>query len=490
MSDHPAFTFILFGATGDLSMRKILPALFSAHHAGKLHARGRILCVARESVSRDDFVAGVRRLAAPHVRGKLAGEDDPVWESFLARLDYLTVDATAPASYHRLAARLREEEGDPVFYLATAPKLFEPICAHLAAAGADLSRARVVLEKPLGTDLRSSRAINDAVARVFAERQIYRIDHYLGKESVQNLLALRFANTLFEPLWRRESIAHVQLTIAEELGVEQRGEFYNATGALRDMVQNHLLQLLCMVAMEPPTSMHADAIRDEKLRVLRALKPLDLNALDQSAVRGQYKAGAIRGRPVPGYLDEPGIPADSRTETFVAIKAEIDNWRWAGVPFFLRTGKRLTERLAEIVVTFRPVPHAILPMPAGLSAQSANRLVIRLQPDESIQLHCLAKQPGDAMQLQPVVLDLAFDQAFRQPRAEAYERLLLDAIRGNLALFVRRDEQEAAWQWVEPLLHAWESSPLPPKSYMAGSWGPASSSALLTRHGFIWPEEI
>jgi glucose-6-phosphate 1-dehydrogenase len=490
MHNDPAFTFILFGATGDLSMRKILPALFAAHRAGKLHAKGRIVCVAREAMSRDDYLAQVQRQAGKHVGDTKGTVPEAGWEAFLARIDYLTIDARAPQSYAPLAVLLREADGVPVFYLATTPLLFEPICANLAAAGIDLSEARVVLEKPLGHDLRSSRAINDAVARVFAERQIYRIDHYLGKESVQNLLALRFANTLFEPLWRRESIAHVQLTIAEELGVEQRGEFYNATGALRDMVQNHLLQLLCMVAMEPPTSMHADAIRDEKLRVLRALKPLPLDALDQVAVRGQYKAGAIRGQAVAGYLDETGIPSDSRTETFVAIKAEIDNWRWAGVPFFLRTGKRLTQRVAEIVVTFRPVPHAILPMPAGLSAQSANRLVIRLQPDESIELHCLAKQPGDAMQLQPVTLDLAFDQAFRQRRADAYERLLLDAIRGNLALFVRRDEQEAAWQWVEPLQNAWHDSPLPPKPYMAGSWGPASSSALLTRHGFTWSEEI
>jgi glucose-6-phosphate 1-dehydrogenase len=494
MRADPAFTFVLFGATGDLSMRKILPALFSAHRTGKLRANGRIVCVARETMSRGDYIAQVQRQAGGHV-GEIKSDtkedsSDTGWEAFLGRIDYLTVDAMAAQTYASLAALLKQSDGVPVFYLATAPMLFESICANLAAAGIDLSEARVVLEKPLGSDLRTSRVINDAVARVFAEKQIYRIDHYLGKESVQNLLALRFANTLFEPLWRRESIAHVQLTIAEELGVEQRGEFYNATGALRDMVQNHLLQLLCMVAMEPPTSMDADAIRDEKLRVLRALKPLKPDGLDQVAVRGQYKAGAVRGRQVQGYLDERGIPADSYTETFVAIKAEIDNWRWAGVPFFLRTGKRLAQRVAEIVVTFRPVPHAILSMPADLSAQSANRLVIRLQPDESIELHCLAKQPGDAMALQPVTLDLAFDKAFRKPRADAYERLLLDAIRGNLALFVRRDEQEAAWQWVAPLLNAWRDGTSPPKPYPAGSWGPPSSGALLARHGFAWSEEI
>jgi len=328
-----------------------------------------------------------------------------------------------------------------------------------------------------------------AVQLVFSEDQIYRIDHYLGKESVQNLLALRFANSLFEPLWRRESIAHVQLTIAEQLGVEGRGEFYDGTGALRDMVQNHLLQLLCMVAMEPPTSLDANAVRDEKVRVLRALRPFSAEDLALRTVRGQYVSGALDGQSVPGYLQESGIAPQSQTETFVALHAEINNWRWAGVPFFLRTGKRLAQHAAEIVMTFRPVPHAILPMPAGPGGTVSNRLVIRLQPDESIQLHCLAKQPGDGMIMQPVALDLSFDDAFQQPRAEAYERLLLDAIRGNLALFVRRDEQEAAWRWVEPLLDYWQTSQSPPKPYMAGSWGPTASFAMMARAGAQWPED-
>ncbi|GAA4033315.1 glucose-6-phosphate dehydrogenase [Actimicrobium antarcticum] len=484
MQPDPAFTFVLFGGTGDLSMRKILPALFAAHRSGKLHAEGKILCLAQQAMDRVAFLESVRARIA--VRDAPA---DPAWDGFLARIDYLQIDAFDVATYQSLAAHLEQASGVRVFYLATAPALFEPICAHLFACGIDLAQARVVLEKPLGTDLASSRKINDAVARVFAENQIYRIDHYLGKESVQNLMALRFANSLFEPLWRRESIAHVQLTIAEELGVEGRGAFYDATGALRDMVQNHLLQLLCMVAMEPPTSFDADAVRDEKLRVLRALKPLSPFDAEQKAVRGQYGSGAIRSSAVAGFLEEPGIAPGSRTETFVALQAEINNWRWAGVPFFLRTGKRLPQRTAEIVITFRPVPHAILPMPPGLASDVANRLVIKLQPEESIQLHCLGKQPGDGMHLQPVVLDLALDKASTRPRAEAYERLLLDAIRGNLALFVRRDEQEAAWKWVEPLLTAWDNSSLPPKSYAAGTWGPASSSALLYRAGFAWPEE-
>lgn len=480
------FNFVLFGATGDLAMRKILPALFSAHLDGKLHQEGRIICVAKQELNQESYLAWVHTQAGAHVSEGIANQNADQWQSFLRRMTYVALDATRAADYELLGEQLNNQ-AVTVYYLATSPKLFEPICNHLAASSIALDNARVVLEKPLGHDLQSSRAINDAVARVFAEDQIYRIDHYLGKESVQNLLALRFANSLFEPLWRRESIEHVQLTIAEQLGVEGRGEFYDGTGALRDMVQNHLLQLLCMVAMEPPTSLDANAIRDEKVRVLRALKPFSRDDLETHAVRGQYAAGAVRGQAVGGYHQEAGIAPQSKTESFIALHAEINNWRWAGVPFFLRTGKRLAERTAEIVITFKPIPHAILPMPQGV--ESSNRLVIRLQPEESIQLHCFAKQPGDSMTIQPVALDLAFDQAFKQKRADAYERLLLDVIRGNLALFVRRDEQEAAWRWVEPLLNHWQSTAALPKSYLAGSWGPSASSAMMSRAGAHWPED-
>lgn len=483
------FNFILFGASGDLAMRKILPALFAAHRDGKLHADGRIICVAQQAYAHDEYLDWASGNVTPHVKGAPADlAASAAWQSFLARIDYLTLDATQLPDYQRLGALLTNREAVSVFYLATSPKLFERICDNLHRSGIDLSSARVVLEKPLGHDLRSSLVINDAVARVFAENQIYRIDHYLGKESVQNLLALRFANSLFEPLWRRESIEHVQLTIAEQLGVEGRGEFYDGTGALRDMVQNHLLQLLCMVAMEPPNSLDANAVRDEKVRVLQALRPFTAQDLDTRAVRGQYTEGAVRGEPAVAYHDERGIPEQSQTETFVALHTEINNWRWAGVPFFLRTGKRLAQRTAEIVITFRPVPHAIVPMPGGAAATS-NRLVIKLQPEESIRLYCMVKQPGDGMTVQEVALDLSFDQAFKQQRAEAYERLLLDVIRGNLSLFVRRDEQEAAWRWVEPLLNHWQSGQAPVKRYMAGSWGPNASSAMMSRAGASWPED-
>jgi glucose-6-phosphate 1-dehydrogenase len=494
MQASTSFNFVLFGATGDLAMRKILPALFSAHVDGKLHTSGRIICVSNLSLSTAAYLSWIDTDVRPHIDQQASDSASQTnshyspaqWDSFLARICYVSLDATRGADYPLLGEQLAADSVT-VFYLATSARLFEPICNNLAASGIALDNARVVLEKPLGYDLRTSEAINDAVAAVFAEDQIYRIDHYLGKESVQNLLALRFANSLFEPLWRRDSIEHVQLTIGEQLGVEGRGEFYDSTGALRDMVQNHLLQLLCMVAMEPPTSLDANAIRDEKVRVLRALKPFSREDLETRVVRGQYAAGAVRGQPVPGYHQEAGIPPQSTTESFVALHTEINNWRWAGVPFFLRTGKRLAERTAEIIITFRPIPHAILPMPAGVGA--SNRLVIRLQPEESIQLHCFAKQPGDSMTIQPVALDLAFDQAFKEKRADAYERLLLDVIRGNLSLFVRRDEQEAAWRWVEPLLNHWQNTPALPKSYQAGSWGPSASSAMLSRAGAHWPED-
>jgi glucose-6-phosphate 1-dehydrogenase len=322
---------------------------------------------------------------------------------------------------------------------------------------------------------------------MFQEQQIYRIDHYLGKEAVQNLMALRFGNMLFEPLWRRGRIRHVQITVAEQLGVEGRGQFYDQTGATRDMVQNHLLQLLCILAMEPPASSDPDAVRDEKLKVLRALRPLHGRDVLAKTVRGQYKAGAVNGSPVVGYLQEQGVPPESMTETFVAIKAEIDTWRWAGVPFYLRTGKRLQERLSEIVVTFEDVPHSIFESHSG--TQTPNRLVIRLQPNESITLSILAKNPGEGMRLKPVDLGLDLVQSFKTRQMDAYERLLMDVVNGKLTLFMRRDELAAAWRWIDPIREGWEQHDEKPKSYIAGTWGPAASSALIGRDGFAWHDE-
>ncbi|MDR5778845.1 glucose-6-phosphate dehydrogenase [Caballeronia sp. LZ065] len=484
MQSDSNFIFVLFGGTGDLSMRKILPALFEAHRAGMLNPAGRIVCVARESLDQAAYRAWVEEHVKPHV--SKSGVDEPAWRSFLERFQYVGIDLGRAEDFVTLRDALAQYDGTRVFYLATGPSLFVPICRALADVGLN-QNARIVLEKPLGYDLKSSNAINDAVGEIFQEEQIYRIDHYLGKEPVQNLLALRFSNVLFEPLWRREWVESIQITIAEELGVEARGDFYDNTGALRDMVQNHLLQLLSIVTMEPPHSIDSDSVRDEKLRVLRALKPVDERDISRVAVRGQYHAGVIRGAAVPAYATEKGVRPDSNTETFVALKVEIENWRWAGVPFFLRTGKRLADRVAEIVVNFRAVPHSALG--ANASRVGVNRLVIRLQPNESIRLYCLAKQPGEGMNLASVHLDLAFDQFFKEGQMEAYQRLLLDVINGRLALFVRRDEQEAAWRWVEPILNAWASSANKPKPYASGTWGPAASSAMLAQHGTCWLEE-
>ncbi len=485
MRTLPDFDMVLFGGTGDLAMRKLLPALYQQVKAGTVSPESRILTAARRPLTREAFL----ELAESTCRPFLGADYDPgTWRSFAARISYLSMDVQSAGSYGALGEALSQHpERTRIFYYSTSPDFFAAISAHLGEAGLITPQSRVVVEKPLGHDLESSREINDAVGQYFPERQLFRIDHYLGKESVQNLLALRFGNVLFEPLWRREWVQDVQITVAEQLGVEGRGDFYEGTGALRDMLQNHLLQLLCIVAMEPPTGSDPDAVRDEKLKVLRSLRTFTPQEVAAKTVRGQYKAGAVAGQPVAGYVEEPGVAPGSRTETFVAVKAEIDTWRWAGVPFFLRTGKRMPEKLAEIVINFRQVPHHIFGEPTfGIRA---NRLIIRMQPDESMRLYLVAKQPGDAMALQPVHLNLDFAESSRARRLEAYERLLLDAIRGRLTLFVRRDEQEAAWCWVEPILDSWAASEDRPKSYTAGSWGPAASSALLSRDGLAWSEE-
>jgi len=480
------FDLVLFGGTGDLAARKLLPALYTRHRFGDIDAASQIVATARQNLSDKQFRALMREKVVPHV--PKADYDDAAWQKFEAQVGYVGTDANNAKSFAQLRARLIDEpERARVFFLATAPALFTHICAHLAAAGCVTPATRVVLEKPLGRDLESSCAINNAVGAIFAEDRIYRIDHYLGKESVQNLLALRFGNAMFEPLWSRAWVRDVQITIAETVGAEGRGEFYDATGVLRDMIQSHLLQLLCIVAMEPPASIHPDAVRDAKLQVLRALKRFTPNEVATRTVRGQYKAGAVDGQPVPGYLDEPGIKPASHTETFVAIKADLGNWRWAGVPFYLRTGKRMQERRAEIVINFHNVPHAILDVSG--SARTNNRLIIRLQPEDGLSLDIQAKTPGEGMRVQSVSLDLQFEDELKARRLDAYERLLMDVIRGRLTLFMRRDELEAAWSWVEPIMHAWAAAGEPPKAYTAGTWGPAASSALIGRDNLAWLEE-
>ncbi len=482
-----SFDLILFGGTGDLVWRKLLPALFQAFRHGSLPEGGRIVGVARDDLSDAQYRALIKSRFEGIELAKRPSEEE--FSRFADLLHYLRMDLSSGADYQKLAAKLQEHPADTVvMYLATAPGLFTVFCEQIAIAGLNGPQMRVVLEKPLGHDLTSNRAINESVRRVFSEKQIFRIDHYLGKPSVQNLFALRFGNALFEPLWRRETIANIQITIAEELGIEKRGAFYDSTGALRDMVQNHALQLLCAIGMEPPINAHADAIRDEKLKVLRSLKAWTPETLRQHVIRGQYGAGNIDGQPVDGYLQEKGVAEGSRTETFVALRAEIANWRWAGVPFYIRTGKRLADRAAYIEVNFRPAPHAIFNSPLG----AANRLVIHLQPKDGLELHLLAQGQDNrrtSQTLAPVQLDLDFDKRFGSERVGAYERLLLDVIDGRLNLFVRSDEQEEAWRWVEPIMQSWKDNADGPRVYAAGTWGPSASSAMIARDGYCWTEE-
>jgi glucose-6-phosphate 1-dehydrogenase len=479
-----SFDLVLFGGTGDLTWRKLMPALFQAWRHGKLPADGRILAVARDERSDEAYRAFIKEKFVEVDPPKRPTDEE--FARFAQLLHYRRMDLSQPEHYAGLKQWIDARAPERVvFFLATSPHLFTQICAQLGAAGLNGNNVRVVLEKPLGQDLASAQEINRVVRASFTESQALRIDHYLGKPAVQNLTALRFGNALFEPLWRRESIANIQITIAESLGVGTRGDFYDRTGALRDMVQNHALQLLTMVAMEPPATGDADAIRDEKLKVLKSLKPFTPESVARDVVRGQYRAGNCAGAAVPGYLEETKVPAGSTTETFVALRTEVQNWRWAGVPFYLRTGKRLAARDAQIVVNFRPVPHPIF---AGGS--SANKLVIKLQPEDGLELHLLAAQgTGNNEVLSPVKLDLDFDKAFAADRVGAYERLLLDALVGRLNLFVRSDEQEQAWRWVEPVLDAWRADTSGPKHYNAGSWGPAAASALIARDGFAWDEE-
>jgi glucose-6-phosphate 1-dehydrogenase len=483
-----SFDLVLFGGTGDLAWRKLMPALFQAFRHGKLPEGGRILAVARDERSDAEYRAFIQEKFSGVEEAKQPSQEE--FARFAELLHYRRMDLSHPDDYAGLKGWIAERGADTVvLFLATSPYLFPVVCEQLGKAGLNGPHVRVVLEKPLGHDLKSAQEINRVVSATFCEEQALRIDHYLGKPAVQNLMALRFGNALFEPLWRRESIANIQITIAEELGVGTRGDFYNETGALRDMIQNHALQLLTMIAMEPPSTNDADAIRDEKLKVLRSLKPFTPEAVARDVVRGQYKAGNVGGRRVPGYLEEAKVPVNSSCETFVALRTEVQSWRWAGVPFYLRTGKRLAARDAQIVVNFREVPHPIF---AG--TRQANKLVIKLQPEDGLELHLLAAKGGGASlqgqeMLSPVSLDLDFDKAFLSERVGAYERLLMDAISGRLNLFVRSDEQEQAWRWVEPILHAWQADTLGPRPYVAGSWGPAASSALVARDGCVWAEE-
>lgn len=481
----------IFGATGDLTKRKLIPALYNLFLDRQLPDKFVILGVARRG-DRDGFLAAMEEaLGKFSRRGK---PDAEKYAEFAQRIQYVAIDFSDPRLYQEIrrivdeAEREFGERASRVYYLSIPPEIFGDAADGLGNAGlaADRHRDRIVIEKPFGRDLESAEALNQRLLKNFSEGQIYRIDHYLGKETVQNILALRFGNTLFEPIWNRRYVDNVQITVAEEVGVETRGGYYETSGAVRDMVQNHLLQLLCMVAMEPLVSFDADEMRSKKVDVLKAARPLDPASRHSFAVRGQYGAGYAKGNAVCGYRQETGVDPQSSTETYVALKLYLDNWRWQNVPFYLRTGKRMARKLSQIVVNFLPVPHQMFPPSSGEDFE-ANRMIINIQPEEGISVKFQAKEPGSGMRLRTVSMDFNYEQAFHSESREAYETLLLEVIEGNTTLFMRADQEHYAWELLDPLLKAYEENPAANfPNYVAGTWGPESSDIMLARHGHAW----
>ena len=491
------FEIVVFGGTGDLARRKLIPSLYHRFVDGQFDGASKVIGVSRTKHKREAYLDLITEAYNQFVKDP--NFDRKSWDAFCCIVDYVSIDVyDEGADWEALKAALtsadckgqqKRRAGDRVriFYLAMPPGMYADTCAGLDENGLVTPGSRVVLEKPIGKDFDSAAVINDGVGKVFPEHRIYRIDHYLGKETVQNLLVLRFANILFEPLWTRESIDHIQITAAESIGVAGREAYYNKSGALRDMVQNHLLQLLCLTCMEPPATLDGDDIRTEKIKVLQALEKITTETVTTHTVRGQYSAGVIGDAAVPGYLQELSDQADiteSETETFVAVKTQVENWRWAGVPIYLRTGKRMAQRWSEIVVQFKPVPHSVFGKDANLAS---NRLVIRLQPDESVNLWVEIKEPGaGGLRVKSWPLDLTYDEAFTMRYPDAYERLLMDVVRGRLSLFMRRDEVEAAWRWTDAIQDAWAQTSHPVKPYPAGSEGPLASGLLVDRDGREW----
>ncbi|WP_375646154.1 glucose-6-phosphate dehydrogenase [Bartonella sp. AA56HLJMS] len=477
-----SFDCIVFGGNGDLALRKLLPALYHCQCAGQFSEPTRIIGVSRTSLSCEEYQNFVRISLEKHIHPKDLNSTE--LNRFLARLTYVSVDVTSNRGWEDLALLLSQDSADiRAFYLAVGSSLFADIAMKLEKNDLVTPQTRIIIEKPIGCDVKTAVSLNDVFASAFNEEQIFRIDHYLGKETVQNLMALRFVNTLYEPLWNSNYIDHVQITVAESLGLEGRTEYYESTGALRDMVQNHMLQLLCLVAMEIPFTNSANAVRDEKLKVLHSLTPLDVHNVGQHTVRGQYLSGLSNGISVESYFDDLGRASGS--ETFVALKVKIDNWRWANTPFYLRTGKRMFTRMSEIVVVFKPIPHNIFNV--DLDEIFSNRLVIRLQPDEGVKQWLMIKDPSyGGMRFCHIPLDMSFASAFSERNPDAYERLLMDVIRGDQTLFMRRDEVEAAWRWIDPIIEGWEEIKQPVHSYNAGSWGPSASMSLMERDGRIW----
>jgi glucose-6-phosphate 1-dehydrogenase len=492
-----ACAVVIFGASGDLTRRKLMPALYNLACGRALPPGSLVVGVARREKSDAAFRAEMKEAVASFSRRKPV--DETLWSDFERSISYVRGAVSEQATFEALRTHLEKadaQRGAPrsrLFYLAMPPNEFGPIVEGLRAArlvvpvGQERTGGawtRVVFEKPFGHDLESARALNGVIASAFDESQVFRIDHYLGKETVQNMLVFRFANSLFEPVWGREHVDHVQITVAEDIGVESRGKFYEQTGVTRDIVENHLMQLLCLTAMEPPISLSADAVRDEKVKVLRSLRRIEQSEVGRNAVRGQYTQGIVRGEEALAYRQEPDVSADSKVETYVAMKVLVDNWRWSGVPFYVRAGKRLARRVTEIAVVFREVPHTLFRAPDG--GITPNVLAVRIQPDEGISLRFTSKEPGQQTILRDVAMDFRYGTTFGSNTPEAYERLLLDAMRGDATLFTRRDEIEEQWAFIDPILASWEREGQPPPLYPAGAWGPDQSDDLLAREGKRW----
>ena len=491
-TDQP-FSLVIFGASGDLARRKLIPALWSLYAGRTLPEPFAIIGTGRTEMTDDEFRTRMREAVTEFAR--IQPPSEAVWERFAAALSYVAADPTELECCQRLdhaLTTLEDRHGGPrnrLFYCATPPSLYEPVIRHLGASG--LAReengwTRIVIEKPFGHDAESARALNRLLGEAFREEQVYRIDHYLGKETVQNILVFRWANGIFEPLWNRNHVDHVQITVGEAIGVEGRGAYYEESGALRDMIQNHILQLLCLVAMEPPVTFDADPVRDEKTKVMRAIRPIAADEVDRVAVRGQYGPGFVEGQRVPGYREEKGVSAESITETFAALRLEIENWRWAGVPFYLRTGKRLPKRASEIAVQFKQTPHLVFRRNPEILTEP-NRLVLRIQPDEGMSLSFGAKLPGPELRIKPVEMEFDYGQAFGGEPPEAYERLLLDAMKGDATLYARGDWVMMAWELLQPVLSGWAAGdPRKFPNYEAGTWGPAEADTLIERSGRRW----
>lgn len=490
----PPSVMVIFGGAGDLTKRKLVPALYQLSLNRMLPAEFSVLGFARTQMSEEDFRKTMRAAVTEFSRTQPLRE--PVWESFASGLCYLAGNYDDPEAYKRLAARLDDLDqtrgtcGNRLYYMATPPSVFPVILQRLGEAGLaqgtqPQSWTRIVIEKPFGRDLETAKELNRTIQSVFNEEQIYRIDHYLGKETVQNLLAFRFSNGLWEPVWNRQYIDHVQITVAENVGIENRANYYEEAGALRDMVQSHMFQLLALVAMEPPVSFDANAVRDEKVKVLRAIRPISLESTEEFSIRGQYGGGWVGGVEVPAYRDEPRVAPTSPRETYVALKLFIDNWRWADTPFYLRHGKRLPKRVTEIAIQFKRAPHLLFAETTGEQLE-ANLLLARIQPDEGISLRFAAKVPGPTMQLRSVHMDFLYGSSFLVDSPDAYERLLLDCMLGEATLFTRNDEAEQAWAFVTSLLQGWERVQPEFPNYEAGTWGPEAADRFIERDGRHW----